>query len=62
MTIFYLYKMKNKKTIKNLKINPEVHQVLKSYCQKNGLKMFAFVEKIIIEKCKPQRDVYGELN
>tara|TARA_R100000664_G_C2629220_1_gene59581 strand:+ start:335 stop:499 length:165 start_codon:yes stop_codon:yes gene_type:complete len=53
--------MKSKKLIKNLKINPEAHRVLKTYCQKNGLKMFAFVEKLIMEKCKPQRDVYGEL-
>ena len=48
------------KPIKNLKIKPEVHKVLKNYCNDNGLKMFAFVEKLILDKCSPQKDVYGE--
>ena len=52
--------MKDSKLIKNLKIKPEVHKVLKDYCSKNGLKMFAFVERLIIEKCNPKKDVYGE--
>ena len=31
--------------------------------EKNGLKMFAFVEKLIRERCKPKTDIYGdELN
>ena len=33
---------------------------LKEYCEKNGLKMFAFVEKLIREKCKPKTDIYGD--
>jgi|TARA_R110000796_G_scaffold74_13_gene309 hypothetical protein len=53
--------MKDKKPIKNLKIKPEVHKLLKDYCNDNGLKMFKFVEKLILEKCNPERDVYGEL-
>ena len=36
---------------KNLKIDTETHSVLKSYCEKNGLKMFAFVEKLIKDNC-----------
>ena len=59
-TFFYLKVMKDSKPIKNLKIKPEVHKVLKDYCGKNGLKMFAFVERLIIEKCNPKKDVYGE--
>ena len=48
---------------KNLKITPQSHKILKDYCDKNGLKMFAFVEKLIKEKCKLKTDIYGdELN
>ena len=39
------------KRTKNLKITPKTHLLLKTYCEENGLKMFAFVEKIIKEKC-----------
>jgi hypothetical protein len=45
---------------KNLKITENTHKLLKVYCEKNGLKMFAFVEKLIREKCTPERDIYGE--
>ena len=45
---------------KNLKITPATHELLKKYCEKNGLKMFAFVEKLIKEKCKSKTDIYGE--
>ena len=34
--------------------------VIKDYCQKNGLKMFAFVERLIKERCKPKTDIYGD--
>jgi hypothetical protein len=48
---------------KNLKITPQTHKLLKEYCEKNGLKMFAFVEKLIKEKCVIKKDIYGdELN
>tara|TARA_R110000782_G_scaffold227680_1_gene314386 strand:+ start:135 stop:293 length:159 start_codon:yes stop_codon:yes gene_type:complete len=48
---------------KNLKITPITHKLLKEYCEENGLKMFAFVEKLIKEKCKTKTDIYGdELN
>jgi hypothetical protein len=45
---------------KNLKITPATHKILKAYCEENGLKMFAFVEKIIRDKCIKPKDVYGE--
>jgi hypothetical protein len=46
---------------KNLKITPVTHGILKKYCEENGLKMFAFVEKIIRDKCMPTKDLYGEV-
>jgi hypothetical protein len=45
---------------KNLKITPATHKLLKDYCEKNGLKMFAFVEKLIREKCTSKKDLYGD--
>ena len=48
------------KRVKNIKITPSTHKLLKDYCKENGLKMFAFVEKLIKEKCKKPTDLYGE--
>lgn len=45
---------------KNLKISEEHHFLLKSFCKKNGLKMFKYVEKLIEENCKEDTDIYGE--
>jgi hypothetical protein len=51
---------------KNIKITSKTHEMLKDYCEKNGLRMFAFVEKLIREKCtsdgtiKPKKDFYQE--
>jgi hypothetical protein len=45
---------------KNLKITPQTHKLLKEYCEKNGLKMFAYVEKLIKEKCTVKKDIYGD--
>ncbi len=45
---------------KNLKITPKTHEMLKQYCEENGLKMFAFVEKLIREKCQPKKGLYDE--
>ena len=67
MIFFYLlsyllintYIMSNKR-IKNLKITPATHKILKDYCEENGLKMFAFVEKIIRDKCVKPKDIYGD--
>lgn len=52
--------MSEDKKIKNLKISIETHTILKNYCEKRGLKMYKFLEKLIIDKCKPKRDVYGD--
>ena len=51
---------KDNKMIKNLKIDPEVHAVLKKYCDKRGLKMYKFLESLILEKCTEKKDIYGE--
>lgn len=48
------------KRTKNLKITPATHKILKEYCEDNGLKMFAFVEKLIKEKCIKPKDIYGD--
>jgi hypothetical protein len=48
------------KKIKNLKISLEVHNILKNYCDKNGIKMYRFLEKLIVEKCKEKKDIYGD--
>ena len=45
---------------KNLKITPKTHQYLKKYCEANGLKMFAFVESLIREKCVIKKGLYDE--
>jgi hypothetical protein len=50
----------NVKKIKNLKISVEVHDLLKKYCDKNGIKMYRFLERLITEKCKEKKDIYGE--
>ena len=42
---------------KNIKITSLTHEMLKNYCEENGLKMFSFVEKIIREKCKEKDEV-----
>jgi hypothetical protein len=48
------------KKIKNLKISVESHEVLKRYCDKRGIKMYKFLETLILEKCKEKKDIYGE--
>tara|TARA_R110001592_G_scaffold93065_1_gene270514 strand:- start:187 stop:339 length:153 start_codon:yes stop_codon:yes gene_type:complete len=48
------------KRSKNLKITPPTHKILKDYCKENGLKMFAFVEKLIKDKCIKPKDIYGD--
>jgi ferritin len=52
---------------KNIKITSTTHELLKNYCEENGLKMFSFVEKLIREGCKeksvttkPKKDLYEE--
>jgi hypothetical protein len=48
------------KKIKNLKISIDVHNVLKKYCDKRGIKMYKFLENLILEKCQEKKDIYGE--
>jgi hypothetical protein len=50
---------------KNLKITSTTHQILKKYCEENGLKMFQYVETLIKRNCilnqnKYNNDIYGE--
>ena len=51
---------------KNIKITSATHELLKNYCEENGLKMFSFVEKLIREKCREKelvrfkKDLYNE--
>jgi hypothetical protein len=52
--------MKTKKEIKNIKISPESHDILKRYCDKRGMKIYKFLENLISEKCKEKKDIYGE--
>lgn len=53
--------MKTKKEIKNIKIDPAVHEILKKYCDKRGIKIYKFLENLILEKCKEKKDIYGEV-
>jgi hypothetical protein len=46
--------------IKNIKISEDVHKVLKKYCDKKGIKIYKFLEQMILEKCKEKKDIYGE--
>jgi len=51
--------MENKS--KNVKISEKHHEMLKKYCEKNGLKIYKVLEKWIDEFCKPKKKVlYGE--
>lgn len=60
-TFFILMGMEDVRKIKNIKIDMRTHKLLKDYCQKNGLKMFQFVEILIKEKCTPKKDIYGDV-
>jgi len=52
--------MSKKKEIKNIKIDPVVHDILKKYCDKRGMKIYKFLENLIREKCIEKKDIYGE--
>jgi len=49
------------KEIKNIKISKESHKVLKTYCDKEGIKIYKFIEKMIYENCQVKRDIYGDI-
>jgi hypothetical protein len=48
------------KKIKNIKISEESHNLLKKYCEENGLKLYKFLENLIIKTCTKEKDIYGE--
>lgn len=54
---------KKRGKIKNLKISENSHAQLKAYCEENGLKIFAFIEKLIHENCRTireEKNIYGD--
>jgi hypothetical protein len=53
--------MSDKKEIKNIKIDPEVHEVLKKYCEKRGIKIYKFLENLILKTCREKTDIYGDV-
>lgn len=53
--------MKEKNVLKNVKISDKHHEMLKIHCDKNGIKIHRFIEKLIEEYCKPKKkDLYDE--
>jgi hypothetical protein len=48
-------------TSKNLKISEKHHEMLKKHCEKNGLKIYKFIEKLIETHCNNKKtDIYDE--
>ena len=48
-------------TQKNVKISEKHHEMLKNYCDKNGLKIYKVLEKFIEDLNKPKKkDIYGD--
>jgi coproporphyrinogen III oxidase len=46
---------------KNVKISEKHHEMLKTHCNKNGLKIYRVLEKWIDDYCKPKKkDLYDE--
>lgn len=35
--------------LKNLKVSEETHKIIVDYCDKNGLLMYKFVDKILLD-------------
>jgi hypothetical protein len=46
--------------IKNIKISLESHKILKDYCDEKGLKIYKFLENLILKTCQKEKDIYGE--
>jgi hypothetical protein len=46
--------------IKNIKISLESHKILKDYCDEKGLKIYKFLETLILKTCQKEKDIYGE--
>ena len=50
-----------KNNSKNVKISEKHHEMLKTHCEKNGLKIYKVLEKWIEDFVKPKKkDIYGE--
>ena len=46
---------------KNVKISEKHHEILKTHCEKNGLKIYKVLERWIEDYCKPKKkDMYGD--
>jgi len=46
---------------KNVKISEKHHEMLKNYCDNNGLKIYKVLEKFIEDLNKPKKkDIYGD--
>lgn len=46
---------------KNVKISKKHHELLKAYCNKNGLKIYKVIEKWVDANCKSsKKDLYDE--
>lgn len=54
--------------LKNIKVSERHHKMLKEHCDKNGLKIYKFVQKWIEDVCKEnkpsettkKKDIYGD--
>jgi len=46
--------------IKNIKISKRSHELLKKYCEKEGLVLYKFLEKLIEDHCSEPTDIYGD--
>ena len=53
-------KTKNINFIKKEILSINDHKYLKKYCEKNGLKMYKFLENLIVKTCAKPKDIYGE--
>jgi hypothetical protein len=47
-------------SIKNIKISESTHRLLKNHCNKKGYKIHKYLELLIQENCKEEKDIYGE--
>lgn len=60
MNFFLLFSTFCYMKIKNIKISEDSHNLLKTYCNKKGLKIYKFLETLIYENCSEEKDIYGE--
>lgn len=59
--MYYYLSLTMEKKSKNVKISEKHHEILKTYCDKKGLKIYKVLEKMIEEIVKPKKtDIYDE--